>query len=208
MFTGLIEAVGTLLAVTPVPHGVRLEMSSPWDHDMSPGESVAVNGVCLTVTTCSDGRLTMDVGPETMRATTLGRLLVGRRVNLERALRAGDRLGGHFVQGHVDGTGVLLGVRPAADFTWVSFSFPSEHDAWIIPKGAVAVDGISLTVASLGPARFDVQIVPYTWEHTALSELRLDDAVNLEFDMLGKYAVRASELASGRSHVPPDPALP
>lgn len=202
MFSGLIEAVGAIEALTPVPHGLRVEVSAPWTEGMAPGDSVAVNGVCLTVVAIEAGRLSMDVGPGTLRSTTLGGLRAGRKVNLERALRAGDRVGGHFVLGHVDGTGALLDVRPAADFTWLAFSYPPEHDAWIIPRGSIAVDGISLTVASLGAARFDVQIVPFTWENTALAGLRPGDAVNLEFDILGKYAVRAAQLASDRTHAP------
>jgi riboflavin synthase alpha subunit len=208
MFTGLIESVATLTAVSRIPDGVRLEVSSPWVTGVQVGESVAVSGVCLTVVAAVDGRLSMDVGPETLRATTLGRLTSGRKVNLERALKVGDRLGGHFVQGHVDGTGELLDIRPSSDFTWLTFSYPPEHDAWIIPKGAMAVDGISLTVASLARARFDVQIVPFTWEHTALPGLRVGDAVNLEFDILGKYAVRAAQLSAGQAPVPTDAAWP
>jgi riboflavin synthase len=205
MFSGLVEAVGTLVAVTSVAHGLRFEVAAPWT-DVSPGESIAVNGVCLTAVRGSEGRVTMDIGPETLRVSTLGRLAIGRRVNLERALRAGDRVGGHFVQGHVDATGTVLDVRPAAEFTWMAFSFPSEYDMWIIPKGAIAVDGISLTVASLESAHFAVQIVPFTWEHTALSELSSSEAVNLEFDMLGKYAVRAAQLTSSGRTVPSRPS--
>jgi riboflavin synthase len=196
MFTGLVECVGTVDGSTAVPHGIRLEVSTGWQGDVRRGDSVAVNGVCLTVVDVSAGRLTMDVGPETLRVTTLGRLVPGHRINLERALRAGDRVGGHFVQGHVDTVGTLLDVRGAEEFTWMVFSFPAQHESWIIPKGAIAVDGISLTVATLGTSEFAVQVVPFTWAHTSLPELRQGDAVNLEFDMLGKYAVRAAQLAA------------
>jgi riboflavin synthase len=113
-------------------------------------------------------------------------------------MRADTRVGGHFVQGHVDGTGTVTAVRPEAEFTWMTFSFPSEHAAYLIPKGAVAVDGISLTVARLGDTTFDVQIIPFTWTHTNLSALAAGARVNLEFDMLGKYAVRAAALLAGR----------
>jgi riboflavin synthase len=197
MFTGLVECVGIVTSAIAVPHGVRLEVCAGWQPEVTPGESVAVNGVCLTVVDAVDGQLTMDVGPETIRVTTLGRVAPGRKVNLERALRAGDRMGGHFVQGHVDTTGTLLDVRGASDFTWMVFSLPPRHEPWIIPKGAIAVDGISLTVATLGLSEFSVQIVPFTWEHTSLPDLRSGDAVNLEFDMLGKYAVRAAQLTAG-----------
>jgi riboflavin synthase len=201
MFSGLIEALGGVAARQPVPHGLRLTMTTPWN-DVAPGDSVAVNGVCLTVVEVSDRSIHVDVGPETLRVTTLGTLQAGVPVNLERALRAGDRLGGHFVQGHVDAVGRLLAVRPAADFTWMTLSYPVECAAWIIPKGAIAVDGISLTVAALDAAQFDVQIVPFTWTHTNLAHLRAGDAVNLEFDMLGKYAVRAARLAGDRAQAP------
>jgi len=206
MFSGLIEAVGRIEAHEPASGGVRLTMATPWT-DLTAGESVAVNGVCLTVVAAADGSLQADVGPETLRVTTLDGLRAGDVVNLERALRAGDRLGGHFVQGHVDGTGRLLASRPASEFTWMTFSFSPEHAAWIIPKGAIAVDGISLTVAALGSAQFDVQVIPFTWTHTTLSRRRAGDPVNLEFDLLGKYAVRAAQLAAGH-HGAPAPSWP
>jgi riboflavin synthase len=198
MFTGLIEAVGTVVATHEVSHGRRIEFGTELTSELEAGESIAVNGVCLTVTGRSADAFAADVGPETIRATTLGVLRPGQKVNLERSLRAGDRLGGHFVQGHVDGTGVLVETRPAAEFTWMVFSFPPEHAAWLIPKGAIAVDGISLTIASLAERRFDVQIVPFTWTHTNLATLQPGDSVNLECDMLGKYAVRAAQLVPGR----------
>ncbi|HXE81485.1 MAG TPA: riboflavin synthase [Vicinamibacterales bacterium] len=197
MFSGLVEAVGQIVARERVPDGARLTISAPWA-DLAVGESVAVNGVCLTVAAWKEGAFQADAGPETLRVTTLGALRQGDAVNLERALRAGDRVGGHFVQGHVDATGRLLEIRPASEFTWMSFSFPPEHAAWIIPKGAIAVDGVSLTVATLGSSRFEVQVIPFTWTQTTLSKRRVGDAVNLEFDLLGKYAVRAAQLAAER----------
>lgn len=206
MFSGLIEAVGSVAALEPVPQGARLTIATPWS-DLAAGESVAVDGVCLTVAAVSGGSLLADAGPETLRVTTLGALRTGDGVNLERALRPGDRLGGHFVQGHVDGTGRLVAIRPASDFTWMTFAFPPDHADWIIPKGAIAVDGVSLTVAALERAQFDVQVIPFTWTHTTLSRRRVGDAVNLEFDLLGKYAVRAARLAAGRQSAPA-PSLP
>jgi riboflavin synthase len=157
-----------------------------------------VNGVCLTVTAVDGARAAFDVGPQTARVTALGALRRGSRVNLERAMRADARMGGHFVQGHVDATGRLLEVRPEAEFTWMTFSYPREHAAYMIPRGAIAVDGVSLTVAVLEDDRFVVQIIPFTWTHTNFSTLTPGDAVNLEFDMLGKYAVRAAELVARR----------
>jgi riboflavin synthase len=198
MFTGLIESLGRVADVTAVPGGYRLEVDTPLAGDVSLGDSVAVNGVCLTAVDRVATRLSFDIGPETASVTSLGALVPGVPVNLERAMRADSRVGGHFVQGHVDGTGMLAAVRPEAEFTWMTFSFPAEHAELLIPKGAVAVDGISLTVAHLTGASFDVQIIPFTWSHTNLSSLPVGARVNLEFDMLGKYAVRAARLAAER----------
>jgi riboflavin synthase len=198
MFTGLIESLGRVAALAPVPGGYRLSVDAPIAGEVVVGDSVAVNGVCLTVVTVDGRELAFDLGPETARVTSLGDLAVGAPVNLERAMRADARVGGHFVQGHVDGTGVLASVVPDADFTWMTFSFPPSQAAYLILKGAVAVDGVSLTVARLADATFDVQIIPFTWAHTNLSSLATGARVNLEFDMLGKYAVRAAELAAAR----------
>jgi riboflavin synthase len=202
MFTGLIEAVGLVRDLAPLPGGVRLTVEGAFAGQVSVGDSVATNGVCLTVAETRDGALVFEVGPATLGATAIGRLRPGHAVNLERAMRADARMGGHFVQGHVDCVGTLLDVRPADEFAWLTFSYPPEHASYLIPKGAVAVDGISLTVATLGDDRFDVQIVPFTWAHTNLSTLAAGSAVNLEFDMLGNYAVRAAELAARRVPVP------
>jgi riboflavin synthase len=198
MFTGLIEASGRVAAVSPVPGGYRLEIEASLASEVALGESVAVNGVCLTVVSVAGKVVAFDLGPETARVTSLGDLAAGAIVNLERAMRADTRVGGHFVQGHVDGTGTLLSVVPEAEFTWMTFSFPREQAAYLIAKGAVAVDGISLTVARLSEDSFDVQIIPFTWTHTNLAALGVGARVNLEFDMLGKYAVRAAELVAAR----------
>jgi riboflavin synthase len=202
MFTGLIEASGRVAAVAPVPGGYRLAVEVPIAGAIALGESIAVNGVCLTAVGIDGSAVAFDLGPETARVTSLGDLVPGATVNLERAMRADTRVGGHFVQGHVDGTGTLLAVVPEAEFTWMTFSFPGEQAAYLIPKGAVAVDGISLTVARLSDASFDVQIIPFTWTHTNLSALSAGARVNLEFDMLGKYAVRAAELVAARVAAP------
>jgi riboflavin synthase len=202
MFTGLIESVGRVTDVAPFPGGTRLSVEAAFAGQVSTGDSIAVNGTCLTVVEHRDGALAFDVGPATLAATAIGELRRGHAVNLERAMRAGARIGGHFVQGHVDTVGRLRDVRPADEFTWLTFSYPPEHARYLIPKGAVAVDGISLTVAVLDDDRFDVQIVPFTWTHTNLSSLAVGSAVNLEFDMLGKYAVRAAELAARHIPVP------
>src|SRR6185436_4254626 len=136
-----------------------------------------------------------DIGPETVRVTTLGSLARGAVLNLERPLRADSRFGGHFVQGHVDAVGHVEEIREDAEFHWLTVSFPPQLAPYIVHKGSIAIDGISLTVAGLGADRVDVQIVPYTIEHTNLSRAQVRDRVNLECDLVGKYVVRAAELA-------------
>jgi riboflavin synthase len=205
MFTGLVEAFGQVAALEPIGGGYRLRVSTTLGRELRAGDSLSVNGVCLTVVEQDDERVAFDIGPETARVTALGGLRPGMPVNLERAMRADTRVGGHFVQGHVDGTGTLASVRQQAEFTWMTFTFPPDAAVYLIPKGAVAVDGISLTVAALERDRFDVQIIPFTWTHTNLSALAPGDRVNLEFDMLGKYAVRAATLVARGA---PAPSLP
>jgi riboflavin synthase len=191
MFTGLIEAVGSVEQLVPEGAGARLGVRAAMAADVVPGESVAINGVCLTMTRASDGIMYADVGPETARVTTLGALRAGQAVNLERAMRADSRLGGHFVQGHVDGIGRLREVRAEGDAHMLSIGFPPGLAAFFVVKGSVAVDGISLTVAQLGDGAFEVMIIPYTWAHTNLASLAPGSAVNLECDMIGKYVARA-----------------
>ncbi len=195
MFTGLIEAVGTVVATEARPAGRELRVAVPFAADLQLGESVAVSGVCLTVVASASGQMVAEVGPETMRVTTLGGLRAGDRVNLERAMRGDSRFGGHFVQGHVDGLAELRGHREEGDAHWLTFGFDRASAAYVIPKGSIAIDGISLTVAALGDDTFDVMIVPFTWAHTTLAARAVGDRVNLEFDMVGKYVARAAELA-------------
>jgi riboflavin synthase len=195
MFTGLVEAVGELIERKPTSGGYRLRVASPLARELRPGDSAAVNGVCLTVIVAEDGEIQTDVGPETIRATTLGWLAPGSYVNLERPLRADGRLGGHFVLGHVDAACHVEELRAEADFFWLTVGFPPHLAPFIVLKGSVAVDGVSLTVAGLGTDRFDVQLVPFTLTHTNLGRLRVRDRVNLECDIVGKYVTRAAELA-------------
>jgi riboflavin synthase len=195
MFTGLIEAIGELIERKPTAGGFRLRIGTALAPELSPGDSLAVNGVCLTVILAEDQEVHADVGPETIRVTTLGALQPGGRVNLERPLRADSRFGGHFVQGHVDAVGYIEELRPDADFHWMTVSFPSHLTPYIVHKGSIAVDGISLTVAGLGVDRFDIMVVPFTMSHTNLGHAQIRDRVNLECDMVGKYVVRAAELA-------------
>lgn len=195
MFTGLVETVGELVERKPTSGGFRLRIATAIAPELAPGDSVAVNGVCLTVILAEESELHADIGPETVRVTTLGSLERGCRVNLERPLRADSRFGGHFVQGHVDAIGHIEELRADAEFHWMTVSFPAQLAPYIVHKGSIAVDGISLTVAGLGADRFDVMVVPYTMTHTNLGGAQRRDRVNLECDMVGKYVVRAAELA-------------
>ena len=194
MFTGLIESVGTVEELAPSAAGQRIRVSTNLAAELSPGDSLAVNGVCLTVVATCGGCVHADVSPETLRVTTLGNLKAGTRVNLERPLRADARIGGHFVQGHVDATGLIERLHQNGDSYWLTVRYPPMIAGYLVRKGSIAVDGISLTIAGLGDHQFDVQLIPFTFQHTNLQEARAEDAVNLECDMLGKYVVRAMEL--------------
>lgn len=197
MFTGLIEAVGEVIEAKATSEaGMRLRVATSLAAELRPGDSLAVNGVCLTVTLSDAGAVHADIGPETIRVTTFGSLQPGHLVNLERSMRADARFGGHFVQGHVDGVGVVEEVRRDADAHWLTVSFPLALSPYLIRKGSIAVDGISLTVAGLGQTEFDVMVIPFTWEHTNVRLLKAGSRVNLECDMLGKYVARTMELAS------------
>lgn len=176
-----------------MPGGMRLEVQTDLASSLRDGESVAVNGVCLTVADVQAGVFEAHIGPETARVTTLGALDPGALVNLERPLRADARLGGHFVLGHVDGTGTIRSIEPQEGFQWLAVAYPAALGSYLIPKGSIAVDGISLTVARLEDTQFTVQIVPFTWDHTNLRACQPGTPVNLECDMIGKYIVRLAE---------------
>ena len=195
MFTGIVEHVGRLAEVKPMAGGYRVRIETPLASETQPGDSLAVCGVCLTTLVVGQGEVHADIGPETTRITTLGGLARGQRVNLERPMRTDGRLGGHFVLGHVDGVGVVDDVRAEGDSHWLTVSYPPSLAPLFIRKGSVTVEGVSLTVAGLDDRRIDLQIVPYTWAHTTLGELKTGDKVNLECDVLGKYVVRAAEIA-------------
>lgn len=201
MFTGLVESLGRIVDVAPAPAGVRVRVSADLATSAVLGESVCVNGVCLTVVEASAHGLLFDVSPETLRVTTLGALGAGTLVNLERSLRADARVGGHFVQGHVDATGAITDLRQEGDSYRLTVAVPAALMPLVVHKGSIAVDGVSLTVASVDDDRghFDVQIIPFTWQHTRFSAARPGDAVNVECDILGKYMVRALELRGARA---------
>ena len=194
MFTGLIESVGEIAEIETIDAGFRLRIASDVAAGLHLGESIAVNGVCLTVVETTSGSFSTEIGPETAKVTSLGALTSGSPVNLERAMRADGRFGGHMVLGHVDGTGTIQSIRSEADFFWVTIGYPAGLAPYLIHRGSIAVDGISLTIAKLEQAAFDVQIVPFTWSHTNLRSTRAGDRVNLECDMVGKYVLRALEL--------------
>ena len=186
MFTGIIEAVEKVMSVS----GAKLEVSVPAAWKLASGESVAVNGACLTVTGFRPGQAVFAVSPETVSKTTLRLLKPGSRVNLERALAVGARLGGHFVTGHVDGTARLLAARK--DGNSVVIEVEKSEGALLVEKGSVALDGISLTVYGISGASFKAAVIPHTWENTALKDLKPGGLLNVEYDILGKYAAKAS----------------
>ncbi len=188
MFTGLIERVGTLTSIAERGDGASLVIeASGWQEPLVVGESVAVEGVCLTVTTITPRGFTCDILKETLTRTTLGQGRPGRPLNLERALRADGRLGGHFVSGHVDGVGTVESVGRAGPDWVLTLACSPELLGGMVSKGSIAVNGVSLTLARLDANDFAVHLIPHTWTHTTLHLLRTGDSVNLETDMLGKY---------------------
>jgi riboflavin synthase len=195
MFTGLIEAIGEVAEVKPTPGGFRLRLTTDLARDLTPGDSLSVNGVCLTVVAADGEGVHADISPETARVSSLGVLRRGCLVNLERPLRADARLGGHFVQGHVDAVAAVEDIRQDGDAWWVTIRFPPLLAPYIVRKGSIAVNGISLTVAGVDDRHFDVQVIPYTWDHTNMHAMKPGDQVNIECDILGKYVVRVAELA-------------
>ena len=196
MFTGLIEDVGRVAEIKAAGSGFRVLVTTRLAPELAPGDSLAVNGVCLTVVSRVEAGIYADVSPETSRVTSLSTMRPGVTVNLERPLRADGRIGGHFVQGHVDATGTIEEIRQEADAFWVTVLYPPAMGPLLVRKGSIAVDGISLTVAGVDQQRFDVQIVPFTWTHTNLQHATAGDTVNLEFDILGKYVARAMDAAA------------
>ncbi|MEN9838793.1 MAG: hypothetical protein RL177_272 [Bacteroidota bacterium] len=196
MFTGIIEALGTVARIDDQAGARRITYATPLSSELEVDDSVAINGVCQTVVARDASSFTTVVIEESLRKTNFGVLRVGEGVNLERSLRMGDRLDGHLVQGHTDCTGRIESVTQE-DTNWlIEVSFPDEWAPYIVGRGSIALEGISLTVARLERTRFTVAIIPYTWEHTNLHARRAGDAVNLEFDILGKYILRREELRS------------
>ncbi len=187
MFTGLIESLGTVVSLEEKGEQARLCIAIPFYGELSLGDSVAVNGCCLTVSEISGQEIAFDVLAQTLRVTSLGKLSAGSVVNLERALRVGDRLGGHFVQGHVDGTGVILALEENGQDHVVEVSLPADIHRLCVGKGSISIDGISLTIAELKAESAVFWITPHTFAHTNLRDAKAGDTVNLEADMLAKH---------------------
>ena len=191
MFTGLIEELGSVAAVDKHSSGLRITVAASLvTGDIANGDSIAVNGVCLTALAVSVDSFAADVSPETLDRTTLGNLRRRSPVNLERAVTPATRLGGHIVQGHVDGRGTFILAEQQGDFWTVRIGFPPELARYFVPKGSVTVEGISLTIAALRPDNLDIAVIPKTWEMTNLSSLNPGNAVNLEADIIAKYVER------------------
>lgn len=191
MFTGIIEELGSVRSVERQASGARIVVSaSEVTFDLKEGDSVSVNGVCLTALDIAADSFAADASRETLERSTLGRIASGTRVNLERAVTPTTRLGGHIVQGHVDGRGTFLGAEKEGDFWTVKIGFPDELARYMVHKGSVSVEGISLTIASLADGHFEIAVIPKTWQLTNLSTLKNGDPVNLEVDVIAKYVER------------------
>lgn len=199
MFTGLVEALGVVKELSPTGAGRRLVVADRLAGGLSLGESVSVNGACLTVVAHDQETFAFEVGPETLNRTNLGELNVGDRVNLERSLRFSDRLGGHLVQGHIDGVGRIDERLTQGEWVTIFFRCPSDLASQMVTKGSVAVDGVSLTVVDVEPERFSVALIPHTLAHTTLGFKAVGAAVNLETDLLAKYVWKYLQLRQAQA---------
>ena len=204
MFTGIITAVGAVRRLIPLGEGadMRLVIGTPWpDAATIPiGASIACSGCCLTAVEVGADWFAVEVSGETLSKTGLGGWEEGSRMNLERSLKVGDELGGHFVSGHVDGRGTVTAVAVENGSHRVTVTVPGELAGFIAPKGSVAIDGVSLTVNEVSGATFGVNIIPHTWSETTLGGLRAGDAVHIEIDMLARYVARAAAVSAGRAN--------
>lgn len=187
MFTGLVETIGTVKEINPIEGGARFILAIPFALELRLGDSVAVNGCCLTVDQLDEEKVGFDLLSQTMRVTNLGSLEVDGIVNLERAMRANDRLGGHFVMGHVDCTGNVTAIEPIGQDYRIEVEIPENYTRYCIDKGSVCIDGISLTIASINGNRLEFWITPHTFKRTNLQTRKVGDPVNIEVDMLAKY---------------------
>lgn len=194
MFTGLIEEVGKIEKLQHESHGGFITVTARFSAELAEGESVAIDGVCLTVVSSESCRFTARVSDETWIRSKVSRVNVGDRVNLERALRVDARLGGHFVLGHVDAIGNLMTKSTEGRFAHLRFGYPLEYKAYLVDKGSIAIDGVSLTVTELSGSEFSVAVIPTTLESTTLGHMVAGVFVNLEFDVIGKYILRAMQV--------------
>jgi len=198
MFTGIVQGIGVVFEARAAGGGRLFGIEAGFDiTDPEEGESIAINGVCLTAKNIAGRRFYADVSPETLARTNLGEVAAGGVVNLERALRLADRLGGHLVSGHVDGVGRVEAVGAAGDFTLFTFAFPPALGRYIVKKGSITIDGVSLTVNEVDEAAFSVSIIPHTLEVTTLGRLRQGSKVNLEVDIIGKYVEKLLAAGTG-----------
>ncbi|MFZ2239257.1 MAG: riboflavin synthase [Gordonia amarae] len=204
MFTGIVEELGTIVARDDLSDSARITVDGPLvTSDAGHGDSIAVNGVCLTVVEFGDGRFTVDVMAETLKRSSLGALEAGSRVNLERAMAAGGRFGGHIVQGHVDGVGTVVSVSPSDNWTVVRIALPAELSRYVVEKGSITVDGVSLTVSAVGYGEagagdwFEISLIPTTLAETNLGITEPGRVVNLEVDVIAKYVERLHSQAGG-----------
>ena len=202
MFTGIIEGLGTVAQVQPVDGGSRLTVTADFSLDGTGiGDSIAVNGACLTAVSLEGSRFSVDVSPETLSTTTFKAVKIGERVNLERALRLSDRLDGHLVSGHIDGQGTITGKQQQGNAIVVTFGISEALSGYMIPKGSVAIDGVSLTINSCEKQSFNVSIIPHTAKLTTIGLKDAGARVNIETDMLGKYVERFMSARPGRNDV-------
>jgi riboflavin synthase len=205
VFTGIVEEIGRVDTVVIGRKSARIKIHAEKVlEDVKLGDSISTNGVCLTVTEFNDSSFTVDVMAETMRRSNLGNLQKGNKINLERALKVGDRLGGHIVSGHIDGVGVINELKREDNAIWVSIGAPLEILKYVVLKGSIAIDGVSLTVAYVDDNEFKVSVIPHTQEETTLTHKKVGDKVNLECDMIGKYIEKllvSREISSCKSGI-------
>lgn len=193
MFTGIVEAIGEIVSITPEGSNVHLTIKCPFTEELKIDQSVSHNGVCLTVVEINKDRYTVTAIDETLKKSNIGALVPLDSVNLERAMQLGDRLDGHIVQGHVDQIGTCTSIKKVSG-SWVfEFSYDSDYNNVTVEKGSITVNGVSLTVVASQPNKFSVAIIPYTYEHTNFKHLRVGKTVNLEFDVIGKYVRRITQ---------------
>lgn len=205
MFTGIVEDIGKVKKINRGANSIQITLESrKIVEDIHLGDSIAVNGVCLTVISFTDQLFTVDVMPETMKATSIQSLQIGHSVNLERAMPANGRFGGHFVSGHVDGTGVILNKWRVENAVYVSIGISEELSKYCMLKGSIAIDGVSLTIFDVQPTKVTVSLIPHTFNETVLGMKKQNDLVNIENDLLGKYAIHYFERKQVKSPITMD----